>query len=60
MLIKIKNQNEYMVLKLNENKKIIIKYKGGITVKQVENHVERPKNYQFFQTYLCNATFMSC
>jgi hypothetical protein len=34
--------------------------KGLITVKQAKNHVKRLKNYQVFQTYLCNATLMSC
>jgi hypothetical protein len=60
MFIKTKKENEYVVLKLNENKKITIKYKGTIRVKQVENHVEQPKNYQNFQTYLCNAILISC
>jgi hypothetical protein len=36
-----------------------IMYLGGI-VKWVKNHVGLLKNYQLFQTYLCNATLMSC
>ncbi len=32
---------------------------GVIIIKWAKNHVKRLKNYQFCQTYLCNATIMS-
>jgi hypothetical protein len=35
-------------------------YQGEIIVQQTKNHVKQPKNCQFFQTNLCNATLMSC
>ncbi len=38
----------------------IVDYMGAIIVKQAKNDVGWTKNYQFFQTYLCNATLMSC
>jgi len=34
--------------------------KGAIIVKRTKNHIKKPKNCQFFQTFLCNDTLMSC
>jgi hypothetical protein len=33
---------------------------GVIIVKRAKNHGKQLKNYQFFQTYVCNAILMSC
>jgi len=33
---------------------------GVVIAKWTKYHVKWLKNYQFFQTYLCNATLMSC
>jgi hypothetical protein len=34
--------------------------KGVIIVKRAKNHIKKRKNCQFFQTFLCNDTLMSC